>query len=319
MSIAIICSGGDAPGMNPALKKFVDYVYERGEEPFFVYDGLEGLIDGKIEKATYEDVAGIIHLGGTIIRTSRSKRFYEFACREQAYENLQKNGIDSLVVLGGDGSFHAMELFGKEFGVNFVGVPTTIDNDIYGTDYCLGVDTALNVIRDAIDKIKDTASAFSRAFVVETMGRECGYLAAVSALTSGAEICLIPEKRFDKTSARNKLEKEIANGRRYLLAVVAEGCEATREIKEWVESAFGLETRLSVLGHIQRGGNPTVYDRMMASSFITNAVDALMENSSIAKVIGYKQGRFEFIDIDKAVNNKYAIPATIIEALEHLD
>lgn len=319
MSIAIMCSGGDAPGMNPAIKKFVDYVYERGEEPYFIYDGLEGLIDGRIERAHYEDVAGIIHLGGTIIRTSRSKRFYEQSFRKQAYENLKNNKIDALVVLGGDGSFRAMDVLHREFGVGFVGIPTTIDNDIYGSDYCLGVDTALNVIRDAIDKIKDTASAFSRAFVVETMGRECGYLAAVSALTSGAEICLIPEKRFDRASAAAKLKKEIANGRRYLLAVVAEGCNASKETKEWIEQEFGLETRLSILGHIQRGGNSSVYDRMMASSFVTHGVDALLDGKVTASVIGYERGTFRFLDIDEVANNRYVIPSQILEALEHLD
>ena len=319
MAIAILCSGGDAPGMNPAIKKFVDYVYEKGETPYFIYDGLEGLIDGKIERASYKDVAGIIHLGGTIIRTSRSKRFYKQSFREQAYENLQKNGIDSLVVLGGDGSFRAMDVLHREFGIRFVGIPTTIDNDIYGSEYCLGVDTALNVIRDAIDKIKDTASAFSRAFVVETMGRECGYLAAVSALTSGAEICLIPEKRFDKASAAKKLKDEIEKGRNYLLAVVAEGCESSREIKKWIESEFGLETRLSVLGHIQRGGNPTVYDRMMASSFVLRSVDALLDNQKMAKVIGYQAGEFLFLDIEEVASNRYEIPPHILDALEHLD
>ncbi len=319
MAIAIMCSGGDAPGMNPAIKKFVDYVYEKGEKPYFIYDGLEGLIDGSLKEASYKDVAGIIHLGGTIIRTSRSKRFFQRSFREQAYENLKKERIDSLVVLGGDGSFRAMELFYREFGINFVGIPTTIDNDIYGTNYCLGVDTALNVIRDAIDKIKDTASAFNRAFVVETMGRECGYLAAVSALTSGAEICLIPEKKFEKSSAKKKLTNEIANGRKYLLAVVAEGCEASRELKEWIERTFGFETRISVLGHIQRGGNPTVYDRMMAASFVTKAVDALLSNERIGKAIGYKEGSFEFVDIAEVAANKYQIPNDILNALEHLD
>ncbi len=319
MAMAIMCSGGDAPGMNPAIKKFVDYVYEKGKTPYFIYDGLEGLIDGKIEQASYKDVAGIIHLGGTIIRTSRSKRFYEQSFREQAYNNLQKKGIDSLVVLGGDGSFRAMNVLHSEFGIRFVGIPTTIDNDIYGSEYCLGVDTALNVIRDAIDKIKDTASAFSRAFVVETMGRECGYLAAVSALTSGAEICLIPEKRFDRASALAKLKKEIANGRRYLLAVVSEGCEASKETKQWIEEEFGLETRLSVLGHIQRGGNPSVYDRMMASSFVTHGVDALLDGNVTASVIGYQRGAFRFLDIDEVANNRYVMPSHILDALEHLD
>ena len=319
MAIAIMCSGGDAPGMNPAIKKFVDYVYEKGEVPYLVYDGLEGLIDGRIQKADYQNVAGIMHLGGTIIRSSRSKRFFEYAFRVQAYENLKKHDIDALIVLGGDGSFRAMDVLHKEFDIRFVGIPTTIDNDIYGSEYCLGVDTALNVIRDAIDKIKDTASAFNRAFVVETMGRECGYLAAVSALTSGAEICLIPEMEFDKKSAEKRLQNEIAHGRRYLLAVVAEGTKKTAETKEWIEEAFSLETRVTVLGHIQRGGNPTVYDRLMAFEFILKSVDYLQDNAIANKVIVYNTGKFDFLDIETVVQNRYTIPSHILSGLKHLD
>ena len=314
-----MCSGGDAPGMNPAIKKFVDYVYEMGDTPYLVYDGLEGLIDGNIEKADYHDVAGIMHLGGTIIRSSRSKRFFEYEYRKKAYENLKKVGIDSLVVLGGDGSFRALDVFNKEFDIRFVGIPTTIDNDIYGSEYCLGVDTALNVIRDAIDKIKDTASAFNRAFVVETMGRECGYLAAVSALTSGAEICLIPETELDKARAEKKLKEEIAAGRRYLLAVVAEGVDKTKETKEWIEEAFGLETRITVLGHIQRGGSPSVKDRLMAFEFILKSVDYLQDNTKANKVIVYNAGKFDFLDIETVVENRYTIPSHILSGLKHLD
>ena len=204
MAFAIICSGGDAPGMNPAIKKFVDYTYKKGEDAYLIYDGLDGLIDNKIKKATHKDVAGIVHFGGTIIRSSRSKRFFEYEYRKQAYENLKAFGIKGLVVLGGDGTFRAMQKLSSEFDINFVGVPSTIDNDIYGTEYCLGVDTALNVIRDALDKIRDTASSFNRAFLVEVMGRDCGYLAIASAIVSGAEICVIPEIEFKKDSLEKR-------------------------------------------------------------------------------------------------------------------
>ncbi|HHD77520.1 MAG TPA: ATP-dependent 6-phosphofructokinase, partial [Campylobacteraceae bacterium] len=231
MALAILCSGGDAPGMNAALKKFVDHVYKCGQTPWFIYDGLEGMIDGTIRQAYHKDVAGILHNGGTIIGSSRSKRFYDPVYRRQAFENLQKYGIDGVVVLGGDGSYNAFEVLSREHPVNFVGIPGTIDNDIYGTEYCLGVDTALNVIRHAVDNIRDTASSFKRAFVVETMGRECGYLAAVTAITSGAEICAIPEICFNKDAAQEQLKKEISGGRRYVLAIVAEGTKMTEEIR----------------------------------------------------------------------------------------
>ncbi len=287
MALAIMCSGGDAPGMNPAIKKFVDYAFKRGEKTYLVYDGLEGLIDNQIKEADHRDVAGIVHIGGTIIRSSRSKRFFEHKYRKRAYENLKSHNIKGMVVLGGDGSFRAMEKFSSEFDINFVGIPTTIDNDIYGTEYCLGVDTALNVIRDALDKIRDTASSFNRAFLVEVMGRDCGYLAIASAIISGAEICVVPEREFPKDILKERLVREIKNGRRYILAIISEGTKRTKEIHEWIEDAFGLDTRVSILGHIQRGGNPSVHDRMMAFGFTIEAVDYLLEHDNSNKVVIY--------------------------------
>lgn len=319
MALAIMCSGGDAPGMNPAIKKFVDYAYKRGQKHYFIYNGLEGMIDDKIEEASHKDVAGILHRGGAIIRSSRSKRFFEYEYRKQAYENLKKHGITGLVVLGGDGSFRAMQRLSEEFELNFVGVPTTIDNDIYGTEYCLGVDTALNVIRDALDKIRDTASTFSRAFVVEVMGRECGYLAITSAITSGAEICIIPEADFNRPVVERKLLEEIQNGRNYILAIVAEGTEKTNEIAEWLENTIGLETRISILGHIQRGGNPTVTDRLMAFEFVVRAVDHLLASTDSNKVIAYRDGAYHLIEIDDVVSHTYTIDSDLISSINLLD
>ncbi|MBS4068638.1 MAG: 6-phosphofructokinase [Sulfurimonas sp.] len=319
MSFAIMCSGGDAPGMNPAIKKFVDYVYKKGSTPYLIYGGLEGLIDKKIKKATHSDVSGILHDGGTIIRSSRSKRFFEHEYRKQAYDNLKEFGITKLVVLGGDGSFRAMEKFSSEFELNFVGIPSTIDNDIYGTDYCLGVDTALNVIRDALDKIRDTASSFSRAFLVEVMGRDCGYLAIVSAMISGAEVCVVPEAPFEPKELTKRLKDEMQNGRNYILAIVAEGSKKTTEVFNWLQDDIGMETRVSILGHIQRGGNPTVYDRLMAFDFTVIAVDHLLENSNSNKVAVYKKGEFGLIDIEEAVSNKYQLPKHYLDALHLLD
>jgi len=319
MSFAIMCSGGDAPGMNPAIKKFVDYVYKKGEVAYLIYDGLEGLIDKKIKKATHSDVAGILHNGGTKIRSSRSKRFFEYDYRVQAYNNLKEFGITKLVVLGGDGSFRAMEKFSSEFDLNFVGIPSTIDNDINGTDYCLGVDTALNVIRDALDKIRDTASSFNRAFLVEVMGRESGYLAIVSSIISGAEVCVIPEAEFEPTELTKRLKQEISEGRNYVLAIVAEGTKKTTEVYNWLQDEIGLETRVSILGHIQRGGNPTVFDRLMAFDFVVLAVDHLMEHSNSNKVAVYKKGEFALIEIEDVVSTKYKLPKRYLDALNLLD
>jgi len=319
MSLAILCSGGDAPGMNPAIKKFVDYVYKMGKTPYFIYDGLEGMIDGNIRKALHADVAGILHNGGAIIGSSRSERFYEKKYRKQAWENLKKHAITGVVVLGGDGSYNAFETLNRDFPINFVGIPATIDNDIFGTEYCLGVDTALNVIRGAVDNIRDTASTFKRAFVVETMGRECGYLAAVSAIASGAEICAIPELCFNKEAAREHLREEIAHGRRYILAIVAEGTNMTSDVKTWLEQEIGMETRVTVLGHIQRGGNPTVRDRMMAFEFTVRAVDLLLQNRSVQQAIGYQKGEFVTRDIAVINAGTYAIPQHILRDLHYLD
>jgi 6-phosphofructokinase 1 len=319
MALAVMCSGGDAPGMNAAVKKFVDYAFDKGEEPYLIYDGLEGLIDGKIKKADYRDVAGILHRGGSIIRSSRSKRFYEYEYRKQAYENLKKFDIDGLVVLGGDGSFRAMDRFSEDFPVNFVGIPTTIDNDIYGTEYCLGVDTALNTIRDALDKIYDTASTFNRAFVVEVMGRDCGYLAAISAISSGAEICIIPEVDFVLPTIEEKLVREVANGRRYVLAIVAEGTKMTHEVAEWLEKRLGFDTRVTILGHIQRGGVPTTIDRMMGFEFAVHAVEHLCRSKESNKVVVWNKGQFGLMDIDTVVSNKNQVNPHHLAMLNVLD
>lgn len=312
-----MCSGGDCAGMNPAIKYFVDYVYAKNAQPYFIYDGLEGLIDGNIKKASYEDVAGIMHEGGTQIRSSRSRRFFEYAYRKIAYENLQKFGIDKVVVLGGDGSFRAMDQFFKDFKVNFVGIPSTIDNDIFGTDYCLGVDSALNMIRIAIDSLRDTSSSFKRACVVETMGRECGYLALVSAITCGAEICLIPEVCFDLHSILQRLKEEVQNGRKYIVCVVSEGTKMTSQIVNLLEHELGFETRATVLGHIQRGGNPTTYDRLMATQFVTRAVDKLFAHIG-GNVIVFKDNEFDFAPVSYVAGNKSVLSQELLNLATRL-
>ncbi|HHH19745.1 MAG TPA: ATP-dependent 6-phosphofructokinase [Campylobacterales bacterium] len=313
MAIAIMTSGGDCAGMNPAIKQFVDYCFDKGVEPYFIYDGLEGLIDDAIEPARYEDVAGMMHEGGTMIRSSRSKRFFEYAYRKQAYENLQKHGIDKIVILGGDGSFKALDVFYHDFGINFVGIPSTIDNDIFGTDYCLGVDTALNMIRQATDAVRDTSASFRRACVIETMGRDCGYLALVSAITCGAEVCIIPELEYDLDALGERLQRELAEGRKYIVCIVAEGTKNTQEIVEWLEHDIGIETRATILGHIQRGGNPTVFDRLMASEFVTYAIDRLLREPSSSSVVVYQGCKFQFVSIDYVNSQRYTIKEELLE------
>ncbi|MGD9969233.1 MAG: 6-phosphofructokinase [Sulfuricurvum sp.] len=309
--IAILCSGGDVSGMNPALKRFVEYSFMNNLQPFFVYRGYEGLIDNHIVPADYGDVAGIITRGGTKIGSARSKRFLEDRYRAQAAENLKKLGIEMLIVLGGDGSFRGMERFYHETGIAFCGIPSTIDNDINGTDYCLGVDTALNVIKSAIDDVRDTASSFKRAFVIETMGRNCGYLALVSAITSGAEMCLVPEIPIDYSEYKGCFESQINKGRDYFLAVVSEALQNTQTVADWFESELGFESRTIVLGHMQRGGNPSVYDRLMAYRFVTYAIDALLAGTNHS-VICYNKSHFNFKTIDEVALHPHQIDVELL-------
>lgn len=312
-NIAILCSGGDVSGMNAALKRFVEYSIAKGLTPYFVDNGFEGLIDNKIYEAGYSDVAGIISRGGTKIHSSRSKRFMEQAYRKQALSNLKSREITYLVVLGGDGSFKGMQILGDESeGVSFSGIPATIDNDIAGTEYCLGVDTALNMIKYAIDSIRDTASSFGRAFVIEAMGRECGYLTLVSALTSGAEMCLIPEIPYDLDNYKESFQKEIKEGREYFIAVVCEALKNSEQLAQWFEEEIGIESRVMVLGHIQRGGNPTVYDRLMAFHFVTQAIDGLLEGNK-SSVICYNDGGFNHKKIEEVAFKKYQIKEDLLK------
>ncbi|MGC4012977.1 MAG: 6-phosphofructokinase [Luteolibacter sp.] len=310
--LAIMTSGGDAAGMNPAIKCAVEYAAAKGYKPFLVYDGLRGLIDDRIVEANRELVSGILHRGGTILRSSRSQRFFDIEYRRQAYENLKRRGISKLIVIGGDGSFRALNQFYADFGVPFAGIPATIDNDIAGTDYCLGVDTALNMIRQSVDSIRDTASSFSRAFVIEVMGRHCGYLALTSALSCGAEICLVPELEYDLNAIGARLKHEIQNeGRGYIIAIVAEGVKMSDYLTRWIKDSLDMDARLTVLGHVQRGGSPTVQDRIMAYKFAVGAVEALHAGETNAIMV-YRDGTYGHLPIHTVVDSKYKIDPALI-------
>jgi len=311
MNIAILTSGGDSSGMNPAIKKFVEYSYFKNFTPYFIYDGLEGLIDGKIKKAEFKDVSVIIFRGGTIIRSSRNKRWYNKIYRKQAFENLKKEKIDALIILGGDGSFRALNVFYSEFKVPFMGIPATIDNDIPLNDYTIGVDTALNVIKHSIDEIRDTASSFSRAFVIEVMGRKCGYLALTSAVANGAEMCLIPEESYNLNNLKEKYLQDIKNGRSYFIAIVAEGLEITDKIKHWFESEIGFESRTTVLGHVQRGGSPTVIERLKAAEFIIKALDNIETTPN--KVVTNFKDNFILRELEEIINTTHSLDEYMIK------
>jgi len=311
-NIAILCSGGDVSGMNPALKHFVEYSLKKGLTPYFVYNGYEGLIDNKIEVASYKDVSGIINRGGTKIGSARSERFMQKKYRNIAKKNLNNLNIDKLIVLGGDGSFRGLDIFHKESSIKFCGIPSTIDNDITGTDYCLGVDTALNIIKTSIDSIRDTASSFNRAFVVETMGRDCGYLALITYLTSGAELCLIPEIQYNLKSYEDDFKKQIKKGRGYFIAVVSEGIkEDSKDIATWFEEKIGIEARVTVLGHSQRGGNPSIYDRLMAYKFINYAIDGLIDGRQ-ESVICYNESKFCYKSMEDVANIPHQLNSELL-------
>lgn len=315
-NIAILCSGGDVSGMNPALKHFVEYALQKGLTPYFVYDGYEGLIDNNIKEASYSDVSGIINRGGTKIGSARSERFMQEKYRKIAKQNLEALHVDKLIVLGGDGSFRGMDIFYKEHGIKFCGIPSTIDNDITGTDYSLGVDTALNIIKTSIDSIRDTAASFKRAFVIETMGRDCGFLALASALTSGAELCLIPEKEYNLKDYEEDFKFQVKNGRRYFIAVVSEGIrQDSSEIAQWFENEIGIESRVTTLGHTQRGGNPSIYDRLMAYKFINYAIDGLLDGIN-ESVVCYCKSTFCHKSINEVANIPKAIDEELLSLLE---
>jgi len=309
--LAVMTSGGDAAGMNPAVKCVVDYAKSKGFKPFIVRNGLRGLIDGNITEATRSDVSGIMHRGGTLFRSSRSTRFFDIKYREQAYNNLKELGITKLVVIGGDGSFSALHQFYKDFKIPFAGIPATIDNDIPGTDYCLGVDTALNVIRQSIDSIRDTAQSFNRAFVIETMGRHCGYLAMTSALASGAEVCLVPEIEYDLNSIGTRLKKDIEAGRDYIIAIVAEGTNMGDYMTRWITDTLNMDARLTVLGHVQRGGSPTVKDRVMAYKFAVAAIDALVDGHT-DYICCFTEGTCSYKSINEVTDAKVMLDKDLV-------
>jgi len=312
-NIAILCSGGDVSGMNAALKRFVEYSFLQGLKPYFIENGYEGLIDNLIYPATYDSVAGILSRGGTKIHTARSSRFREAAYRKIALSNLKAQQIDAVIVLGGDGSFKGIQKLSEmDQKIRFSGIPSTIDNDIAGTEYCLGVDTALNMIKYAIDSVRDTASSYGRAFVIETMGRECGYLALVSALTSGAEMCLIPEIPYDLSHYKQLFLKQKAAGRKYFIAILSEALEKTGEIEQWFEEEIGIEATSMVLGHIQRGGNPTAYDRLMAFHFITQAIDGLLAGEK-RSIVCYNAGGFNYKKIEEVAFKKHTMHHSLLK------
>lgn len=280
--IAFLTSGGDSPGMNAAIRSIVKTCLNSGVIPFGIFDGYQGMIDGRGKIMEYSDVDNIIQYGGTILGSARCKAFFEVEGRKNAIQFLQANNIEGLIVIGGDGTFTGAKILGQEMSIPIIGLPGTIDNDIYGTDFTIGFDTALNTVIDAVDKIRDTASSHHRVFFIEVMGRDAGFIALYSAIASGAESVLIPEETTDIP----KLVEDIKNqnkGRRSTIVIVAEGDDAghsldiMNKVKPYLVE---YDLRHSVLGHIQRGGSPSVKDRLIATRMGNYAVDLLQRGES---------------------------------------
>lgn len=277
--IAILTSGGDAPGMNAAIRSIVLSGMKYGVKIFGILNGYEGMIEGKIAEINISEVRNIVQRGGTILKSSRSKRFLEKSYRKLAFENLIKNNIDGIIVLGGDGTFRGAAQFTKEFDFPIVGIPCTIDNDIFGTDFCIGYDTAINTAVDAIDKIRDTAESHNRLFFVEVMGRDSGLIAILSGIAGGAEAILIPETKMNINQLVDVLKKDKKLNYSSMIVVIAEGDEegGANLVAEKVKKKLpGIELKVTTLGHIQRGGKPTCMDRILATQMGLAAIEALI-------------------------------------------
>lgn len=303
-----MCSGGDSPGMNAGIRAVVRTALYHGIEVFGIVRGYSGMIEDDIYQMQSRSVANIIQIGGTILKTARSKEFFTKEGREKAYINLKKRGIDGLVILGGDGSFRGAQTFSNEFDIPCIGLPGTIDKDIAGTDFTIGFDTAVNTAVQAIDKIRDTAESHDRLFIIEVMGRDAGYIALHSGIATGAENILIPEKKTDIDNLIASLQEKEKRKKLVNLIIVAEGEKGGADYIDKIikEKIPGLDTRVCILGHIQRGGSPTCFDRLIASRMGYHAVECLMEGR-FNVFVGIVNNRINYIPLNEAVKKKQRI------------
>ena len=313
--IAVFTSGGDSPGMNAAIRSVVRTCAFHDLECFGVYRGYQGLIEGDFEKMDARSVKGIINKGGTMLKSARSEEFRTKEGRQKAHDALRKAGIDAFVVIGGDGSFTGAMIFNQEFGFPVMGIPGTIDNDIYGTTHTLGYDTALNTAVEAIDKIRDTASSHNRLFFIEVMGRDVGHIALNVGVGAGAEEILIPEEDLGLDRLLESLRRSKASGKSSSVVVVAEGDKIGKnvfELADYVEENMSeYEVRVSVLGHMQRGGNPSCFDRVLASRMGVKAVESLITGKS-NYMVGLKNDIMDLTPFDQAVKGKSKINMELI-------
>ncbi len=319
-SIGILTSGGDAPGMNAAIRAVTRSAIYNGLKVFGIYRGYKGLITDEILEFKTQNVSNIIQMGGTILKTARCKEFTTPEGRKQAYENMQKHGIDALVVIGGDGSLTGARIFAQEFDVPCIGLPGTIDNDLFGTDTTIGYDTALNTILDAVDKIRDTATSHERLFFVEVMGRDAGFLALNGAIAAGAEAAIIPEYNTEVDQLQEFIEQGFRKSKSSSIVLVAESeitggamYYADRVKKEYPQ----YNVRVTILGHLQRGGRPTAHDRIIASRMGVASIQALMEGQRNV-MIGIDDDQIVYVPFTKAIKNDKPIDKELVNVLHEL-
>lgn len=300
--IAVLTSGGDSPGMNAAIRAVVRKALYHNIEVYGVYQGYQGLINDDIRKLELGSVGDIIQRGGTFLYSARCPEFKEKEVRQKGIENLRKRGIEGLVVIGGDGSYRGAQRISEECKeIQTIGIPGTIDNDINGTDFTIGFDTALNTIIESVDKIRDTASSHALTFIIEVMGRDCGDLALWSGLAVGAETIILPETETDIKDIAEKIQHGIDRGKKHSIIIVAEGCMTGDMCASELTKYINVDARVSVLGHIQRGGSPTGADRVLASRLGGYAVELLL-NGETAKGVGIKDNRLVATNFDEIFN-----------------
>lgn len=321
-TIGLLTSGGDAPGMNAAIRAVTRAAIYNGWAVKGILRGYEGLIHNEVKDFTTESVSGTINRGGTILRTARSKEFMTEEGRAKAYETIKANAIDALIVIGGNGSLAGAQIFAQEYDIPVVGLPGTIDNDLYGTDTTIGYDTALNTIMDCVDKIRDTANSHNRIFFVEVMGRDAGFLAQNAAIATGAEAAIIPEDRTDVDQLATFIGRGVRKSKNSSIVLVSESKKdgtggaqyyADRLLKEYPE----YEARVTILGHLQRGGSPTAQDRILSSRLGVAAIEALKDGQRNI-MIGVKDDKIVYVPINKAIHIDKPIDKELINVLNVL-
>jgi len=317
--VGVLTSGGDSPGMNAAIRSVVRTCAYHNILCVGIYRGYQGMIEGDFLEMGARSVHNIINKGGTILKSARSKEFMTAEGRKKAYDQLVKEGVDALVVIGGDGSFTGAEVFNKEYGFPVMGIPGTIDNDIFGTSHTLGYDTALNTVVDCIDKIRDTASSHNRLFFVEVMGRDAGHIALNAGIGGGAEEVLIPEEDLGLERLVESLKKSKASGKSSSIVVIAEGDKIGKnvfELKDYVEANLPeYEIRVSVLGHMQRGGAPSCYDRVLASRLGVKAVESLLQGKSNF-MVGMINDKVSLTPLEQAIKGHTEIDRELLRVSE---